>query len=95
MFFPIPFCLVSRKKGAILNISSASGMYPIPLLSIYSASKVFALHGVWPSYQVLLAERHVGAPQLHKQFMLAYAVVFEEKSICAFVLGIILSHRLA
>lgn len=30
----------SRKKGAILNISSASGMYPVPLLTVYSASKV-------------------------------------------------------
>uniref|UniRef100_A0A3Q3W376 Hydroxysteroid (17-beta) dehydrogenase 12b n=1 Tax=Mola mola TaxID=94237 RepID=A0A3Q3W376_MOLML len=29
------------KRGAILNISSASGMYPVPLLSIYSASKAF------------------------------------------------------
>uniref|UniRef100_A0A8C7XEN5 Hydroxysteroid (17-beta) dehydrogenase 12b n=1 Tax=Oryzias sinensis TaxID=183150 RepID=A0A8C7XEN5_9TELE len=35
------FCFVSRKKGAILNISSASGMYPVPLLTIYSASKAF------------------------------------------------------
>uniref|UniRef100_A0A3P9LLR9 Hydroxysteroid (17-beta) dehydrogenase 12b n=1 Tax=Oryzias latipes TaxID=8090 RepID=A0A3P9LLR9_ORYLA len=34
-------CFVSRKKGAILNISSASGMYPVPLLTIYSASKAF------------------------------------------------------
>uniref|UniRef100_A0A3Q1JJ65 Hydroxysteroid (17-beta) dehydrogenase 12b n=1 Tax=Anabas testudineus TaxID=64144 RepID=A0A3Q1JJ65_ANATE len=32
---------VSRKKGAILNISSASGMYPVPLLTVYSASKAF------------------------------------------------------
>ncbi|KAM3837953.1 very-long-chain 3-oxoacyl-CoA reductase-B-like, partial [Diretmus argenteus] len=31
--------MVERKKGAILNISSASGMYPVPLLSVYSASK--------------------------------------------------------
>ncbi|KAG8001202.1 Very-long-chain 3-oxoacyl-CoA reductase-A [Nibea albiflora] len=30
-----------QKKGAILNISSASGMYPVPLLTIYSASKAF------------------------------------------------------
>uniref|UniRef100_A0A3Q3GUL7 Hydroxysteroid (17-beta) dehydrogenase 12b n=1 Tax=Labrus bergylta TaxID=56723 RepID=A0A3Q3GUL7_9LABR len=28
-------------KGAILNISSASGMYPVPLLTVYSASKAF------------------------------------------------------
>uniref|UniRef100_A0A8C9ZEL0 Hydroxysteroid (17-beta) dehydrogenase 12b n=1 Tax=Sander lucioperca TaxID=283035 RepID=A0A8C9ZEL0_SANLU len=32
---------VSRQKGAILNISSASGMYPVPLLTVYSASKAF------------------------------------------------------
>uniref|UniRef100_A0A7N8XSZ1 Hydroxysteroid (17-beta) dehydrogenase 12b n=1 Tax=Mastacembelus armatus TaxID=205130 RepID=A0A7N8XSZ1_9TELE len=32
-------CQVS--KGAILNISSGSGMYPVPLLTIYSASKAF------------------------------------------------------
>uniref|UniRef100_A0A3Q2V5M9 Hydroxysteroid (17-beta) dehydrogenase 12b n=1 Tax=Haplochromis burtoni TaxID=8153 RepID=A0A3Q2V5M9_HAPBU len=38
-----PACLaVFRKKGAILNISSASGMYPVPLLTVYSASKVIA-----------------------------------------------------
>uniref|UniRef100_A0A673Y9V1 Hydroxysteroid (17-beta) dehydrogenase 12b n=1 Tax=Salmo trutta TaxID=8032 RepID=A0A673Y9V1_SALTR len=30
-----------RKKGAVLNISSASGMYPCPLLTVYSASKAF------------------------------------------------------
>ncbi|XP_053279705.1 very-long-chain 3-oxoacyl-CoA reductase-B [Pleuronectes platessa] len=33
--------MVERKKGAILNISSASGMYPVPFLSVYSASKAF------------------------------------------------------
>lgn len=33
--------MVERKKGAILNISSASAMYPVPLLTIYSASKAF------------------------------------------------------
>ncbi|KAJ0056505.1 hypothetical protein NL108_008352, partial [Boleophthalmus pectinirostris] len=31
----------SRKKGAILNLSSASGMHPLPLLTVYSASKAF------------------------------------------------------
>lgn len=91
-FLPLSFHLVSRKKGAILNISSASGMYPVPLLTVYSASKVFALHGVWPSHQVLLEGIRVGAPQLHKQFMLTYTVAFEEKSIFAFVLWIIRSH---
>uniref|UniRef100_A0A3Q1BJM4 Hydroxysteroid (17-beta) dehydrogenase 12b n=2 Tax=Amphiprion TaxID=80969 RepID=A0A3Q1BJM4_AMPOC len=39
--FFCPYFPVSRKKGAILNISSASGMYPVPLLTIYSASKAF------------------------------------------------------
>ncbi|XP_038852317.1 very-long-chain 3-oxoacyl-CoA reductase-B isoform X2 [Salvelinus namaycush] len=33
--------MVERRKGAILNISSASGMYPCPLLTVYSASKAF------------------------------------------------------
>ncbi|XP_013983172.2 very-long-chain 3-oxoacyl-CoA reductase-B [Salmo salar] len=33
--------MVERKKGAVLNISSASGMYPCPLLTVYSASKAF------------------------------------------------------
>lgn len=41
----IPLLRVCRKKGAILNISSASGMYPVPLLTVYSASKVNAVHG--------------------------------------------------
>ncbi|KPP56560.1 estradiol 17-beta-dehydrogenase 12-A-like, partial [Scleropages formosus] len=31
--------MVERSKGVILNISSASGMYPVPLLTIYSATK--------------------------------------------------------
>ncbi|XP_058519138.1 very-long-chain 3-oxoacyl-CoA reductase isoform X2 [Ochotona princeps] len=33
--------MVERSKGAILNISSASGMLPVPLLTIYSATKAF------------------------------------------------------
>uniref|UniRef100_A0A8D2DCD2 Very-long-chain 3-oxoacyl-CoA reductase n=1 Tax=Sciurus vulgaris TaxID=55149 RepID=A0A8D2DCD2_SCIVU len=33
--------MVERSKGAILNISSASGMFPVPLLTIYSATKAF------------------------------------------------------
>ncbi|XP_070822344.1 very-long-chain 3-oxoacyl-CoA reductase-B [Chaetodon trifascialis] len=33
--------MVERKKGAILNIASASAMYPVPLLTVYSASKAF------------------------------------------------------
>ncbi|MBN3270991.1 DHB12 reductase, partial [Polyodon spathula] len=32
--------MVERSKGAILNISSASGMYPVPLLTLYSSTKV-------------------------------------------------------
>ncbi|NXN31102.1 DHB12 reductase, partial [Nycticryphes semicollaris] len=30
-----------RSKGVILNISSAAGMYPTPLLTLYSATKAF------------------------------------------------------
>ncbi|XP_019515519.1 PREDICTED: very-long-chain 3-oxoacyl-CoA reductase [Hipposideros armiger] len=33
--------MVERSKGVILNISSASGVVPIPLLTIYSATKAF------------------------------------------------------
>uniref|UniRef100_A0A8C6UGW8 3-ketoacyl-CoA reductase n=1 Tax=Neogobius melanostomus TaxID=47308 RepID=A0A8C6UGW8_9GOBI len=33
--------MVDRSKGVILNISSASGMYPLPLLTVYSSSKAF------------------------------------------------------
>uniref|UniRef100_A0A667HKX8 Very-long-chain 3-oxoacyl-CoA reductase n=1 Tax=Lynx canadensis TaxID=61383 RepID=A0A667HKX8_LYNCA len=33
--------MVERSKGAILNISSASGLVPVPLLAMYSATKAF------------------------------------------------------
>uniref|UniRef100_A0A4W4GLU3 3-ketoacyl-CoA reductase n=1 Tax=Electrophorus electricus TaxID=8005 RepID=A0A4W4GLU3_ELEEL len=33
--------LCFRAKGVVLNISSASGMYPVPLLTVYSATKAF------------------------------------------------------
>uniref|UniRef100_A0A3Q2WUX4 3-ketoacyl-CoA reductase n=1 Tax=Haplochromis burtoni TaxID=8153 RepID=A0A3Q2WUX4_HAPBU len=33
--------MCERSKGVILNISSASGMYPLPLLTVYSATKAF------------------------------------------------------
>ncbi|NP_001187450.1 very-long-chain 3-oxoacyl-CoA reductase-B [Ictalurus punctatus] len=33
--------MVDRSKGVILNIASASGMYPVPLLTLYSSSKAF------------------------------------------------------
>ncbi|KAM9568775.1 very-long-chain 3-oxoacyl-CoA reductase-A-like [Salvelinus alpinus] len=33
--------MVERSKGVVLNISSASGMYPVPLLTVYSSSKAF------------------------------------------------------
>ncbi|XP_055988824.1 very-long-chain 3-oxoacyl-CoA reductase [Sorex fumeus] len=33
--------MVERSKGVIMNISSASGMYPVPMLTIYSATKAF------------------------------------------------------
>ncbi|XP_068173815.1 very-long-chain 3-oxoacyl-CoA reductase-B [Antennarius striatus] len=33
--------MCERRRGVILNISSASGMYPVPLLTVYSASKAF------------------------------------------------------
>ncbi|NXG03807.1 DHB12 reductase, partial [Sakesphorus luctuosus] len=33
--------MLERSKGVILNIASASGMYPTPLLTLYSATKAF------------------------------------------------------
>ncbi|XP_040024917.2 very-long-chain 3-oxoacyl-CoA reductase-A-like [Gasterosteus aculeatus] len=33
--------MTARSKGVILNISSASGMYPVPLLTAYSSTKAF------------------------------------------------------
>lgn len=33
----------SRSKGVILNVASASGMYPVPLLTLYSSSKASSL----------------------------------------------------
>jgi len=33
--------VVDRKRGAILNISSASGLIPAPLLALYGATKQF------------------------------------------------------
>lgn len=33
--------MADRSKGVILNIASASGMYPVPLLTLYSSTKAF------------------------------------------------------
>ncbi|NWH27078.1 DHB12 reductase, partial [Grus americana] len=33
--------MLERSKGVILNISSAAGMHPTPLLTLYSATKAF------------------------------------------------------
>ncbi|KAG8438375.1 hypothetical protein GDO86_008889 [Hymenochirus boettgeri] len=33
--------MLKRSKGFILNISSASALYPVPLLTVYSATKAF------------------------------------------------------
>jgi 17beta-estradiol 17-dehydrogenase / very-long-chain 3-oxoacyl-CoA reductase len=33
--------MLKRNKGAIVNISSASNMIPVPLISVYSASKIY------------------------------------------------------
>uniref|UniRef100_A0A673K554 Very-long-chain 3-oxoacyl-CoA reductase-B n=1 Tax=Sinocyclocheilus rhinocerous TaxID=307959 RepID=A0A673K554_9TELE len=34
-------CSSLKSKGVILNVASASGMYPVPLLTLYSSSKAF------------------------------------------------------
>lgn len=33
--------MVARRRGAITNISSTSSLYPVPLLGVYSATKIF------------------------------------------------------
>ncbi|XP_061188398.1 very-long-chain 3-oxoacyl-CoA reductase-like [Saccostrea echinata] len=33
--------MVERKKGAVINISSAAGLHPIPLITVYSACKAY------------------------------------------------------
>lgn len=33
--------MVARRRGAIINISSTSSLYPVPLLGVYSATKIF------------------------------------------------------
>ncbi len=33
--------MVERKRGAIINIASASGVQPTPMLGLYSATKAF------------------------------------------------------
>uniref|UniRef100_A0A8C0G0Q5 Hydroxysteroid 17-beta dehydrogenase 12 n=1 Tax=Chelonoidis abingdonii TaxID=106734 RepID=A0A8C0G0Q5_CHEAB len=43
--FSLPF----RSTGVILNISSGAGMYPSPLLTLYSATKVCFLFGMLQS----------------------------------------------
>ncbi|KAL4622665.1 very-long-chain 3-oxoacyl-CoA reductase [Arapaima gigas] len=46
-FYLLP---LPQSKGVILNISSASGMYPVPLLTVYSATKATP-----PPPQILLS----------------------------------------
>ncbi|MBN3290471.1 DH12A protein, partial [Polypterus senegalus] len=56
--------MVKRSKGVILNISSASGMYPVPLLTLYSATKAFvdffsrALHAEYKSRGITVQVMH-------------------------------------
>ena len=33
--------MVARKRGAIVNIASSSGWYPMGLLTLYSATKAY------------------------------------------------------
>lgn len=33
--------MLQRKRGIVINLSSISGFYPLPLMAVYSASKVF------------------------------------------------------
>ncbi|XP_043939334.1 very-long-chain 3-oxoacyl-CoA reductase [Protopterus annectens] len=52
--------MLERSKGIIINISSGSGMYPVPLLTIYSATKAFvdffsrSLHAEYKSKGIII-----------------------------------------
>ncbi|XP_048401687.1 very-long-chain 3-oxoacyl-CoA reductase-A-like isoform X3 [Stegostoma tigrinum] len=52
--------MVKRSKGIILNVSSASALYPVPLLTLYSATKSFvdffsqALHVEYKSKGIIV-----------------------------------------
>ncbi|GCB74213.1 hypothetical protein scyTo_0003301 [Scyliorhinus torazame] len=52
--------MVNRSKGIILNVSSASALYPVPLLTLYSATKAFvdlfsqALHVEYQSKGIIV-----------------------------------------
>ncbi|NXV71195.1 DHB12 reductase, partial [Atlantisia rogersi] len=52
--------MLERSKGVILNISSAAGMYPTPLLTLYSATKAFvdyfsrSLHAEYKSKGIIV-----------------------------------------
>lgn len=39
--------MLSRNKGLILNLSAFSGLYPVPFISVYSASKVSVIKFAW------------------------------------------------
>ncbi|NXU51894.1 DHB12 reductase, partial [Turnix velox] len=52
--------MLERSKGVILNIASAAGMYPTPLLTLYSATKAFVdyfsrgLHAEYKSKGIII-----------------------------------------
>lgn len=74
-----PLCVSLRSKGVILNISSASGMYPVPLLTVYSATKVFMM----PESLFLLYE------QRFVSFLLNWpsSILFLCAGLCGFLLS--------
>jgi len=37
----IPRMLKREKRGAIINLSSVAGQYPLPYISVYSATKAY------------------------------------------------------
>lgn len=41
--------MLSRGKGAVVNVASIAGFHPIPLMGIYAASKVTISVSIWNS----------------------------------------------
>ncbi|EGG13265.1 steroid dehydrogenase [Cavenderia fasciculata] len=50
--------MITKKRGAIINLSSISGMSPIPFLSVYSGTKAF-VHRFSNSLSVELADKGI------------------------------------
>ncbi|RMC00290.1 hypothetical protein DUI87_22897 [Hirundo rustica rustica] len=80
--------MLERSKGIILNIASASGMCPTPLLTLYSATKAFVdyfsrgLHAEYKSKGIIVQEFERRMKEEQELFVYDYGVPVEtDKSV--------------